>query len=59
MLEARENFLIYSVEGCGEIQKQEDSNCVIIESSENIVEYAKENSLRAVSEPVSRLMDAE
>ena len=41
MLEAREkNFVIYSVEGCGEIQKQEDRNSVIIESSENIVEYA-------------------
>ena len=60
MLEAREkNFVIYSVEGCGEIQKQEDRNFVIIEGSENIVEYAEENSLHAVFEPVGRLMDAE
>ena len=60
MLEAREkNFVIYSVEGCGEIQKQEDGYFVIIESSENITEYAKENSSCAVPEPVSRMMDAE
>ena len=59
MLEAREkNFVIYSVEGCGEIQKQEDRNFVIIEGSENIVEYAMENNLRTVPVPVSRLIEA-
>ena len=42
MPEARKkNFVIYSVEGCGEIQKQQGSKFVIIVSSENIVEYVK------------------
>ena len=60
MLEAREkNFVICSVEGCGEIQKQEDRNFVTIKESETIVEYAKEKSILAVPGPVSRLMDAE
>ena len=38
--------------------KQEDRNFIIIQGSENIVEYAKENSLCAVPGSVSRLMDA-
>ena len=59
MLEAREeNFMLYSVEGCREIQKQEDRKFVINEGSENIVEYAMENNLRTVPVPVSRLIEA-
>ena len=60
MLEPREkNFVVYCVEGCGEIQKQEDRIFFLIEGGENIGKYAKENSLRAVPGPVSKLMDAE
>ena len=59
MLEAREeNFVVCSVEGCREIQKQEDRKFVINEGSENIVEYAMENNLRTVPVPVSRLIEA-
>ena len=59
MLEAREKtFVVYCVEGCGEIQKQRERNVVLIERSEKIVEYATENSLRAVPGPICRLVDA-
>ena len=39
--EARENFMVYCVKGCREIQKQENQNLVIIEGSEKIIEYVK------------------
>ena len=52
-------FVVYCIDSCGEIQKQKDRTFVIIEGSENVVEYLSENSLRAVPGPVSRLMDAE
>ena len=56
--EARENFMVYCVKGCREIQKQENQNLVIIEGSEKIIEYAK-SILCAVPGLVSRLMVAE
>lgn len=60
ILKARkENFVVYCVEGAGDIQTHGDRNVVIIEGSNDIDEYAKENSLRAVPGPVSGLMDAE
>ena len=60
MLKVREKYFVnYSVKGCREIQKQEDRNFIITEDSENIIEYAKENSLCNVPRPVSRLIDAE
>ena len=60
MLKVREkNLVVCSVKGCGEIQKQRNRYFIIIEGNENITEYTKENSLRAVPGPVSKLMDAE
>ena len=54
-----ENFVVYCIKGCGEVQKQKDRNCVFIERSEKIIECAEKNSLRAVPGPISRLVDAE
>ena len=60
MLEVREeNFVIYCIKDCGEVQKQKDRNVVFIEGSGQIIEYAEKNSLRAVPGPISRLVDAE
>ena len=51
--------MVYRVKDFGEIQKQKNRNLVLIERIENIVEYANENSLRAVPGQGSRLMNAE
>ena len=49
--------MVYCVEGCGEIQKHERKNFVIIDHSKNIVEHAK-NSFRVVPGSVGSLVDA-
>ena len=60
VFEAREkNFMVYCIKSCRKIQKQKNRNFVLINGSEKIVKYAEKNSLCAVPEPVSRLMDAE
>ena len=60
MLKARaDNFVVYNIKGCGEVQQQKDINCVFIEGREKIIEYAEKNSLRVVPGPISRLVNAE